>query len=70
MKKLLLVLQVIGFIAICPVYVALEMTHATNGISENTSSSLITIKTENVSTPVSPDAKNKIQSSTLELLTK
>jgi len=70
MKKLLLVLQVIGLIAICPAYVALEMTHATNKISEKPASSYITIKTENLSTQISPDAKNKIQGSALELLIK
>jgi hypothetical protein len=70
MKKLLLILQVIGLIAICPVYVALEMTHTANGISEKPASSFITIKTENLSTQVSSDAKNKIQGSTLEILIK
>jgi hypothetical protein len=55
MKKLLLVLQVVGLVAICPVYVALEMTH--------------TIKNEKISTLVSEDAKN-IQISHLEFSTK
>ena len=65
MKKLLVILQVIGLVAICPVYVALEMTHAPIEISDKPS-----IKMESVSVQVPEDAKSKIQSSTLDLIVK
>ena len=70
MKKLLLLLQITALVAICPAYVALEMTHAAKRISEKPAGSIITTKTENVNTQVSEASKNKIQSNTLDLLTK
>ena len=64
MKKLVLILQILGIIAVCPVYVALEMTHATGGTSEKPSSLYNKIKQEKKSTQISPDTKIKIQGNT------
>jgi hypothetical protein len=64
MKKLVLILQILGLVTVCPLYVALELTHATNNTSENPSSSNIKIKSDNKSTQISPDIKTKIQSNT------
>jgi hypothetical protein len=46
MKKLAVLLQIVGLLAICPMYVILEIRHSTNEKSQVTSGSFIKPKTE------------------------
>jgi hypothetical protein len=62
MKKLAVLLQIIGLLAVCPIYVILEITHSTNVKSELSSVSLINPKTEIMSTKVSTVPANKTKS--------
>jgi hypothetical protein len=68
MKKLVHAFQILAIVALCPVYIVLEMTHVANATSENSSGSLIKMKTEVMSTRLSQDTKNKAQNATVDYL--
>jgi len=70
MKKLALLLQIIGLLAACPIYVVLEITHAANEKPELSSDSCIKPKTEIMSTKVSTVPANKTQSTPYHSITK
>ena len=62
MKKLAVLLQIIGLLAVCPMYVFLEIRHSGNEKSEAGSDSLIkpkTPKTEVMNTRISNTPVNK-----------
>lgn len=62
MKKLTVLLQIVALLAVCPVYVALEITHYTNGNSELSSGSFTKPKTEIMSPNDSKIPADKRQS--------
>jgi hypothetical protein len=59
MKKLAVLLQIVGLLAVCPMYVFLEIRHSRNEKSEEGSDSLIKPKTEIMNTRISNTPINK-----------
>jgi len=59
MKKLAVLLQIVGLLAVCPMYVFLEIRHSGNEKSEAGSDSLIKPKTEVMNTRISNTPVNK-----------
>jgi hypothetical protein len=70
MKKLAILLQIIGLLAVCPIYVILEITHSTNEKSEVSSGSFVKPLTEIKSTKISTVPDKKTQSTPYYSITK
>jgi hypothetical protein len=62
MKKLTILLQIVGLLALCPLYVILEITHSPNENPEPGSGLLIKPKTGIMSARDSKIPQNKTQS--------
>ena len=70
MKKLTVLLQIVGLLAVCPAYVALEITHYTSENSNPGSGSSTKQKTEIMSAKDSKIPTDKTQSTSSYLNTK
>jgi len=70
MKKLTVLLQIVGLLAVCPVYVALEITHYTSENSNPGSGSSTKPKTEIMNSRDSKIPTDKTQSTSSYLNTK
>jgi hypothetical protein len=64
MKKLAVLLQIIGLLALCPIYVILEITHSSNKNSEAGQDSSVRQKTEMMNSQLSKLPDNKTQNAT------
>ena len=64
MKKLAVLLQIIGVLAVCPIYILLEITHSTNQNSVQNQESSIKQSVDVIKRRITTDPANDTQSAT------